>query len=207
MIKDQPIQQFLDGLASKSPTPGGGGAAAVMGAMGAALVSMVCNLTVGKANYVTVEGEMREILERAEALRAQLTDMIRADAEVFDQVMAAYGLPKETDGEKQARAAAIQTALKAATDVPLACAKACAEVVELSRVVAEKGNKSVVSDAGVAVVAGHAALKSAALNVYVNVGAIKDESFVHSRISELNAILTGMDVSAEEIYREVEAKL
>lgn len=207
MIKDQPIQQFLDGLASKSPTPGGGGAAAVMGAMGAALVSMVCNLTLGKKHYVAVEDEMAAALKQAENLRARLTDMIRADAEVFDRVMAAYGLPKETDEEKQARAEAIQAALKSATEVPLACAKACSEVVELSRVVAEKGNKSVISDAGVAVLAGYAGLKSAALNVYVNVGAIKDEGFVQSRISELNAILTGMEVSVEEIYQEVEAKL
>jgi len=207
MIEDQSIQQFLDGLASQSPTPGGGGAAAVMGAMGAALVSMVCNLTLGKTQYAAVEEEMKAALEQAENLRARLTDMIRADAEVFDQVMAAYGLPKGTDEEKQARAEAIQAALKIATEVPLACAKACSEVVELSRVVAEKGNKNVVSDAGVAVLAGHAGLKSAALNVYVNVGAIKDEGFVHTRISELNAILTGMEVSVEAIYQEVESKL
>jgi len=207
MIKDQPIQQFLDGLASQSPTPGGGGAAAVMGAMGAALISMVCNLTIGKKNYAAVEEEMKLTLAQAENLRARLTDMIRADADVFDQVMAAYGLPKETDEDKQARTEAIQTALKAATDVPLACAKACAEVVELSRIVAEKGNKNVITDAGVAVLAGYGALKSAALNVYVNVGAIKDEAFVQSRISELNAVLTGMDVSVEQIYQEVEAKL
>jgi len=207
MIKDQPIQQFLDGLASKSPTPGGGGAAAIMGAMGAALVSMVCNLTLGKAQYAAVQEEMEATLARAEALRTRLTDMIQADAEVFDQVMAAYGLPKETDADKQARAEAIQAALKTATDVPLACAQACSELIELSRVVAEKGNKNVVSDAGVAVLAGYGALKSAALNVYVNVGPIKDEAFVHSRISQLNAILTGMEVSVEEIYQEVEAKL
>ena len=207
MIEDQSIQQFLDRLASKSPTPGGGGAAAVMGSMGAALISMVCNLTLGKKAYAAVEAEMKTALEQAENLRARLSDMVRADAEVFDQVMAAYGLPKETDEEKQARSEAIQAALKIATEVPLACAKACAEVIELSRVVADKGNKNVISDAGVAVLAGYGGLKSAALNVYVNVGSIKDEGFVHSRISELNAILTGMEVSVETIYQEVEAKL
>jgi len=207
MIEDPSLPQFLDGLASKSPTPGGGGAAAVMGAMGAALVSMVCNLTLGKKDYAAVEAEMQATLAQAEELRARLTAMIQADAESFGQVMAAYGLPKETDGEKQARAEAIQAALKAATEVPLACAKACSEVIELSRVVADKGNKNVVSDAGVAVLAGYAGLKSAALNVYVNVGSIKDERFVHGRVSELNAILTGMEVSVEEIYQEVEGKL
>lgn len=207
MTKDQSIQQFLDELASKSATPGGGSAAAIMGAMGAALVSMVCNLTVGKKNYEAVEAEMQKMLEQAENLRARLTDMIRADVEVFDQVMGAYGLPKDTDAQKQARSEAIQVALKAATDVPLECVKACAEVVRLSRSVAEQGNRNVVSDAGVAVVAGYAALRSAALNVYVNAGVIKDEAFVTSRLEELNRTLAGMENLQEEVYRIVKGRL
>lgn len=207
MIKDESIQQFLDELASKEPTPGGGGAAAVMGAMGAGLVSMVCRLTIGKKNYEAVEAEMKGTLDASENLRTRLTDMIQADMSVFDRVMGAYGLPKETDAEKQARSGAIQSALKAATEVPLECARACAEVIALSRIVAEKGNRNVISDAGVAVLAGYAALKSAALNVYVNTGAIKDEAFVAERLSQLNAILTGMDISTEEIYQEVQSRL
>lgn len=207
MIKDQPIQQFLDQLASKSPTPGGGGVAAIMGAMGASLVSMMCHLTIGKTGYEAVEAEMQTTLKAAEELRARLSDMIQADADVFDQVMGAYGLPKDSDEQKAARTVAIQLALKAATDVPLRCAQACAEVIELSRVVAEKGNKNVVSDAGVGVLAAYAALKSATLNVYVNVGAIKDETFVHERISALNAVLTGMEVSTDEIYQAVKERL
>lgn len=207
MIKDQPVQQFLDQLASKAPTPGGGGAAAVMGATGAALVSMVCNLTLGKKGYEAVEAEMQATLARAEALRTDLTAMIQADAQVFDQVMGAYGLPKDSDEQKQARLLAIQAALKAATEVPLACAKACAEVIELSRVVAEKGNKNVVSDAGVAVQAGYGALKSAALNVYVNAGAIKDEAFVRQALEGLEAVLADKDIACEEIYRIVRERL
>lgn len=207
MMKELPVQQFLDALASKAPTPGGGGAAAVMGAMGAALVSMVCNITIGKKNYEAVEEEMQATLAKAEDLRARLTDMIQADALVFDQVMGAYGLPKDTDGQKQARLEAIQAALKAATDVPLACAKACAEVVELSRIAAEKGNKNVVSDAGVAVLAGYSALKSAALNVYINVGAIKDLEFANGRVAELEALLASLDIATEEIYGLVKSRL
>jgi formiminotetrahydrofolate cyclodeaminase len=207
MIKDKTIHQFLDDLASKSATPGGGSAAAIMGAMGAALVSMVCNLTIGKKNYEAVEPEMKELLTKAENLRAQLMDMVRADVEVFDKVMGAYGLPKETQEQKTARSQQIQSALQEATDVPIACAKACAEVIRLSKIVAEKGNRNVVSDAGVAVVAGYAALKSAALNVYVNAGAIKDEKFVSSRLAELNGILSGMDLLNEEIFQTVKSKL
>jgi formiminotetrahydrofolate cyclodeaminase len=207
MINDQPIQRFLDELASKAPTPGGGSAAAIMGAMGAALVSMVCHLTVGKKDYEAVEGDMKTVLEQAERLRERLTELVRADMEAFDGVMGAYGLPKETEEQKRARSQAIQEALKRATDVPLACARACAEVVTLSQTVAEKGNRNVVSDAGVAVVAGYAALRSAALNVYVNVGAIKDAAFKASCLAELDRILAGMDQIHEAIYNIAKGRL
>lgn len=207
MIKEQQIQVFLDELASSASTPGGGGAAAIMGAMGAALVSMVCNLTVGKEKYADVEDELKAVLEQSEALRARLTDMIQADAEVFDRVMASYGMPKSTDEEKAARSAEIQEALKAATDVPLECAKASAEVIALSRAAAEKGNLNVISDAGVAVVAGFAALKSAALNVNINIGGIKDEAFVADRRQQLLEVLDGCGWDTEEIYQIVERKL
>lgn len=207
MIENMSLQGFLDDLASKAPTPGGGSAAAIMGSMGAALVAMVCNLTINRKAYEAVDAEMKAILLQAEALRARLTDAMRLDIEAFEQVMAAYGLPKETEAEKSARTVAIQAALKAATDVPLACARASAEVIALSRIAAEKGNKNVVSDAGVAVLAGYAALKSAALNVYVNTGSIRDERFVASSTAELELILAGADISMKEIYQEVRDRL
>jgi len=207
MIKDKPIQTFLDELASKSSTPGGGSAAAIMGAMGAALVSMVCNLTIGKQNYLDVEDDMKDVLRRAEELRERLTGMVRADVEVFDQVMAAYGLPKETDLQKTARSEAIQSALRAATEVPLNCARACSEAIALSQRVAEKGNRNVISDAGVAVLAAYAALRSAALNVYINAGAIKDKSFVEERLAELGQITNGADALTERVYALVRNKL
>ena len=207
MITDTAIQQFMDELASSSPTPGGGSAAAIMGAMGAALVSMVCNLTLGKKDYAAVEPDMAHTLAQAEALRHQLMDLVEADVAAFEQVMSAYGLPKTTEGEQQARLAAIQEALKAATEAPLACARACAEVIELSRTVAEKGNKNVVSDAGVAVVAAQAALRSAALNVYVNAGAIRDAAFVAPRLAELEQLLEGSSTRTDAVYQTVRERL
>ena len=207
MIKDKSLQVFLDELASSAPTPGGGSGAAVMGAMGAALVSMVCNLTVGKKGYEEVEEDIKDVLKQAEALRDRLTDMIRADVEAFDRLMASYGLPKETDEEKAARSEEIQASLKEATDVPLNCARACAEAIELCRVAAEKGNLNVISDAGVAVVAADAAMKSAALNVYINVGSIKDKAFAEERSTELEKILKGADGQTSEIYELVKSKL
>ncbi|MCH8079922.1 MAG: cyclodeaminase/cyclohydrolase family protein [Proteobacteria bacterium] len=207
MIKDKSLQVFLDELASSAPTPGGGSGAAIMGAMGAALVSMVCNLTVGKKGYEEVEDHLKDVLKQAEALRDRLTDMIRADVEVFDRLMASYGLPKETDEEKSVRSEEIQASLKEATDVPLNCARACAEAIELCRDAAEKGNLNVISDAGVAVVAADAAMKSAALNVYINVGSIKDKAFAEERSTELEKILKGADGQTSEIYELVKSKL
>ncbi|MGZ8136112.1 MAG: cyclodeaminase/cyclohydrolase family protein, partial [Methylococcaceae bacterium] len=102
-IKDKSIQIFLDELASKSATPGGGSAAAVMGAQSAALISMVCNLTIGKPKYAEVEVQMQDLLQQSEVLREKLIGMIKADVDVFNKLMACYGLPKETDAEKAAR--------------------------------------------------------------------------------------------------------
>lgn len=207
MIEEKALRQFLDELASKASTPGGGSAAAIIGAMGAALVSMVCNLTIGKKNYADVEDEFNALLQKAETLREQLTGMVKADIEVFNKVMGAYGLPRDTDDEKVARTQAIQAALKEATIVPLSCAHACADVIILSKTAAEKGNLNVISDAGVAVLAAYAALRSAALNVHINIGAIKDEVFINEKRAELQGVLAGTDQLTEEVYALVKSKL
>jgi formiminotetrahydrofolate cyclodeaminase len=206
-IKDKSIDVFLDDLASKSATPGGGSVAAVMGAQSAALVSMVCNLTIGKPKYAEVETDMQALLEKSEALRDRLTGMIKADVDVFNRLMAAYSLPKETDEEKQQRSAAIQVVLKEATEVPLDCASACAEAVKLSQIAAQKGSIAVISDAGVAVMAAYAGLKSAALNVYINTASLKDKTFAEAKLAELEKILHGVDAMATETYSLVKTKL
>jgi len=207
MIKEKSVQDFLDELASKAPTPGGGGAAAVMGAMGAALVSMVAHFTLGKKGYEAVESESAGLLQQAEALRRQLAEMVRADVDAFNQVMGAYGMARESDVQKAERTTAIQAALKQAADVPLACAELCAEVIRLTRPMAAIGNKNVISDVGVAVLAAEAALRSAALNVYVNIGAIKDEAFVADRRQRLERILAGSEELTEEVYALVKSRL
>lgn len=207
MIKDKSIEAFLDELAGKASTPGGGSAAAVMGAMGAALVSMVAHFTIGKKGYETATAESSDLLLRAEDLRHRLTDMIRADVEAFGLVMAAYDLPRDTDVRKSERSAAIQSALKQAADVPLACAELCVQVIGLTQPMAAIGNKNVISDAGVAVLAAEAALRAAALNVYVNVGAIKDEAFVTDRRARLEKLLTGSAQRTEDVYALVMSRL
>ena len=206
-IKDKSIQQFLDELASKAPTPGGGSAAALLGAQSAALTSMVCNITIGKPKYQHVEADMQALLVKAELLRTTLTDMIKADVNIFDQLMAAYGLAKETEQEKATRSQHIQSVLKEATLVPLACAQACAEAIQLSQEAADKGNLNVISDAGVAVMSAYAGLKSAALNVYINTASLKDKAFADEKLAELELILQGADIKSEEIYQLVKNKL
>ena len=206
-IKDTAIEPFLDQLASNSATPGGGSAAAIIGAMGAALVSMVCNLTVGKKKYVDVEAEMKDVLAKTEALRKKLTSMIQDDVKAFDAVMGAYGMPKETDADKAARDMAIQAALKLATDVPLACARAAREVIDLAAIASDKGNLNVISDAGVGVLAGYAALRSAALNVLTNARMITDKPFAEAKLEELDKLLAGAEGATEKAYGVVKGKV
>ncbi len=206
-IKDKSLQTFLDELASKNATPGGGSVSAVMGAQAAALISMVCNLTIGKPQYTEVEADMQALLQQAEVLREQLTDLIKADVDVFNKLMTCYGWPKTTDEEIAHRSDAIQSVLKEATEVPLACARACAKAIELSRIAADKGNLGVISDAGAAVMSAYGGLKSAALNVYINTGCLKDTDYAQAKVAELQLIVDGMDTAAEDIYQVVKAKL
>lgn len=206
-IKDTEIEQFLAALASQSATPGGGSAAAIIGAMGAALVSMVCNLTIGKKKYVEVEGDMKDVLAQSEALRVKLIGMIEDDVKAFDAVMGAYGMPKESDADKAKRDQAIQAALKLATDVPMACARAARQVIDIAATASDKGNLNVISDAGVGVLAGYAALRSAALNVFTNARMITDKTFAEAKLKELNELLAGAEGATEKAYGVVKGKV
>ncbi len=206
-IENLTVQNYLDELASKNATPGGGSAAALMGAQAAALVSMVCNLTLGKPKYAEVESQIQTLLTEAENLRATLIAMIKADIAVFDKLMACYALPKNQEAEKTVRSEQIQAALKEATQVPLECAKACAKAISLSAIAAEKGSLAVISDAGVAVVSAHAGLKSAALNVQINAASLKDNVFAEQKLLELQQILEQAEIETQAVYALVKSKL
>jgi formiminotetrahydrofolate cyclodeaminase len=207
MIVEESVNTFLHELASGAATPGGGSAAAIMGAMGGALVSMMCNLTVGKKNYAEVEGEMLSVLMAAEELRLQMAGMVAEDIAAFDGLMAAYALPKESDEQKTKRSAAIQNGLRAATEVPLACARASAAVIALAMRAAQVGNRNVISDAGVGALAAQAALRSAALNVYINVPSIKDAAFAGACREEIDMLLASAVPLAEQVYERVKTQL
>lgn len=181
-------QEFLSKLASNAPTPGGGGGAAMAGALAVALTSMVGNLTVGKEKFAEHEAEAQEILLQAEALRTQFLQLVNADAEVFNAFMICYRLPKVTDEEKLKRNQAIQNAAKQAAEVPLQIAEASLKVMHLAKRIAAIGNPTAVTDAAVSSIMGRAALRSAVYNVVVNLKLIKDEAYNQEMYVKLDAM-------------------
>ena len=184
------VQSFLDKLASADPEPGGGGAAALAGALAAALVSIVANLTVGKEKYAAVEQEMSGLRAASEKLRGELTELITGDALAYGKVAAAMKLPRDDDAQKEQRRQVLQAALKGAAEAPLRVAEAATEVARLSLPAAEKGNPNAVSDAGVAVVMAEAAAQAAALNVKINLAWIEDGTFKGQTWARIEAALS-----------------
>lgn len=176
-LQNWSVGDFLDVLASGEPAPGGGAAAALTGAMAAALVAMVSGLTVGREKYREAEGRMQAAGERATVARANFLLLADRDQDAFRQVMAAYALPRGTDAEKAARQAAIQEALKEATRVPLSTLQQALEILPDALDVMEQGNANARSDGASGYFLAQAALDGALLNVKINLEAIKDEGF------------------------------
>jgi glutamate formiminotransferase/formiminotetrahydrofolate cyclodeaminase len=197
----------MDELASNSPTPGGGSAAALAGALGAALISMVGNLTVGKKKYEDVEEDINKIISSSEKLRHELSQLIEEDVKVFNNFMATYKMPKETEDEKTIRAEKIQESLIKAAKVPLKTAYKCLDIMILSQEIAEKGNINVISDAGVAVLMAEAALESAILNVKINLRMIKDEKARTEISSSMKEILFKEKGQKKKVLEIVEEKI
>jgi methenyltetrahydrofolate cyclohydrolase len=177
MFLERTLADYIDALASSEPTPGGGSTAALAGSLAASLVSMVCNLTIGKRRYREAEPTLREVLAQAEALRGRLGELMERDVAAYDGVMRAYRLPQGTAQEQDARQGAMQQALQEATRVPLEIAEGCAQVIELALPAAELGNPWAVSDAGAAALLAEAALHSALLNVQINLRSLHEGPF------------------------------
>lgn len=207
MFTEKSVDQFLDALASKEPAPGGGSGAALGGALAAALVSMVCNLTIGKKGYEDVQEPMADLLRKSEAIRNELPQLLEADTQVYGKVMAAYRQPRKTPEQKRARNIAMQGALKEATEVPLSIAQRCAQVVELSLPAAEMGNQWAVSDAGVGVLLADASMRAALLNVYINLSSIKDKDYVQQTLAHVETITGGKDEFRERVLKIVREKI
>jgi formiminotetrahydrofolate cyclodeaminase len=204
----QPLGDWLTDLASSAPAPGGGAAAAVDLAVGAALVSMVCNLTIGKPRYAEHEATMQDALARAEAGRRAALELAEQDAVAFGAVSEAYGLPKDSDADKAARRAAIQEALVGAAEVPLLTAERAVEVIDLAAGILDGANVNVVSDVAVAAASARAALVSARINVEINLAAL-DAGDVHDGLAARLAAadVDGASARADALVEAVRVRI
>jgi methenyltetrahydrofolate cyclohydrolase len=198
-ILDFRLGEFLDRLGSSDPTPGGGAAAAVVGALGAALIEMTANLTLGRPRLADVQEQAKSIQQRAAELRRSLERLGDADAEAFDHVGAAYKLPRADDAQKAARAEAVQAALKLAADVPLETARVAADVIALAEEAAPILNSAVISDVLVGALLAQSAIGGAALNVEINLAAMTDADSKAHYSTELARARDGIEARVERI--------
>jgi formiminotetrahydrofolate cyclodeaminase len=204
---DASLRSFLDDVASDKPTPGGGSVAALSGALAAALLSMVCRLTIGKKGYENVQEDMKRLLKEAEEARVRMQQLAAEDAEAYDRVAEAFRMDRSTPEAKERRRQAIQEALKGAAEVPLETAEKCVDVLRIAAEVAAKGNVNALSDAGTAAHLATAGFHGAAMNVEINLASIKGEDFVSRAQGRLEALEEEARRLHEEASRQVGKRL
>ena len=207
MMTDLSCKDFIEVLASDEPTPGGGGASALVGAIGTALGNMVGSLTAGKLQYYEVEDEIEEMIDKAEALESEFMSLIEEDAEEFDHLMAAYRMPHNSEIEKAKRLAVLTAAKSAACQPPLKIMRKCCEAIDLIEVFAEKGNRNALSDAGVGALFCKAALQGASLNIYINTRTLADVEYAEKLNAEADRMISEYTAKADAIYERVLAEL
>ncbi len=207
MLAELSVRSFLGQLAAGSASPGGGATAALHGAQGAALIAMVCNLTIGRKRYKHLEPQMLASHQQVQILLAQLTDLIDRDASAYDGVMVAYRLPKQTAEEQQRRSEAVQVGLKNATRVPLETMDACLKVLTVGESVLELGNPNVISDGAAGILTAHTGMLTAALNVQINLNAIQDEEFVQESKAHMATLTAAGDSARLRSWALVEERL
>ena len=206
-ISEKTCVEFVDVLASKSAVPGGGGAAALVGAIGMALGSMVCNLTIGKKKYAEYEESVKEILAKASEIEKKLLNMIDEDAENFLPLSKAYGLPTSTEEEKKIKEETMENALKVACEVPINIVRVCYDAIKLHEDLVDKGSRLAISDVGVGVQCLRAAILSGQLNVVININSIKDVEYVEKVRNEVNNLVKEGVRICDEVYAKVEIAL
>lgn len=202
-IAQKSCVDFVEVLASKAAVPGGGGAAALAGAIGMALGSMVCNLTTGKKKYAQYEEAIQEILVKAGKLQEELLSMIDKDAEGFYPLSKAYGLPTSTEEEKKYKAETMEKCLKVACEVPMNIVRLCYESIKLHEELVDKGSKIAISDVGCGVQCLRAAILSAQLNVIINVNSMKDREYAEKIDKECNQLVEDGVKICDEVYKKV----
>ncbi len=194
-------REFIEVLASNAPVPGGGGAAALVGAIGTALGNMVGSLTVGKKKYAAVEAEIIALKAKCDDLQKQLLDQVPADAEGFEPLAKAYGIPKDDPNRDKV----LEEATIVACRVPMKIMSLCCEAIEAIAVFAEKGSRLAVSDAGCGAVCCKAALQAASLNVFINTKSLKNREAAEKLNAEANGMLDRYCAMADDIFTAVRA--
>ncbi len=202
-----PCNEFVEVLASKAPVPGGGGASALVGAVGTALGNMVGSLTVGKKKYADVEEEMWQLKSKADTLQKELLALVERDAEVFEPLSKAYGMPRETEEEKAEKARVMEIVLKDACSVPMEIMEKCCEALVLLVEFAAKGSALAISDAGVGAVFCKAALQGASLNVYINTKSMKNREYAEELNQKADAMLEKYTKIADQVFESVLGRL
>ena len=200
-------EEFVEVLASKAPVPGGGGASALVGAIGMALGNMVGSLTVGKKKSADVEADILALKEKATALQADFLRLVEADAEAFEPLAKAYGMPRETEEEKAEKARVMAIVLKDACAVPMEIMEKCCEAIDVIEEFAAKGSALAISDAGVGVVFCKAALLGASLNVFINTKSMADKEYAASLNEKADKMIADYSKKADEIFAAVNARL
>ncbi len=203
MLVEKTVREFTHEVASASAAPGGGSVAALAGALGAALMSMVCRLTIGKKKYADVQEEMESVLEFSEDLRAKFSALVDEDTDAFNGVMRAFALPKDTAEQISLRSAAIQDATKRAALIPLEVMRLCGQAMLLAETTAQKGNINSISDAGVSAEMLRAACVGASLNVQINLATLQDQKFVKETTETFNRIMA----SVKEIHQRIQTRV
>ncbi|MGX4686627.1 cyclodeaminase/cyclohydrolase family protein [Vagococcus sp. JNUCC 83] len=196
------VSEFVETLGSDAPAPGGGSAAALSATMGISLTKMVCELTIGKKKYAEYEDDIKLVFDETKQLQKHLLEAIDKDTEAFNVVSAVFSMPKETDDEKAARRAAMQSALEGAAKSPLDMMKLMVEALEVTKRAVGKSNINAASDLGVAALNLKAGLQGAWLNVLINLSGIKNEEFVSSYRQDGEKLLAKGCLLADEIYEE-----
>jgi formiminotetrahydrofolate cyclodeaminase len=204
LLTNQKITDFLQKTASGTPVPGGGSVSALSAALGAGLTEMVANLTIAKKGYEAVENEMKEIAETAQNLREKLVTEVDKDANAYQDVLAAFKLPKTTEDDKTQRAQAIQNAMKNAARVPLGVANDALQVMDLAEKVIRNGNRNAASDGAVGTMMARTAVLGALFNVKINLASVKDKAFVEEMMREVNQLESRVHEREAEILSYVE---
>ncbi len=204
---EQNINEFINKLSTKSPTPGGGGVAALCGSMGAALASMVCELTIGKPKYKLFEDEVIEIAKAALILKDKLMALAEEDEVAFEPLSKAYSLPTDTDEQKVYKAEYMEKCLVAAADVPFRVVKTAYEAILLHERLVEKGSKLAISDVGVGAVVAKSALESAALNVYINTKFMANKTVADDYNTKTDEYVKKGSEIADKVYAAVSEML